>query len=119
MSVSITNLDIIKKYDKVYETSNETHVLGKDFEKILATAEYKILGFVGENMFCSSDGYIVRNTLDGVEIARVFLECDHAAFCDGLDYFYAWNGKTVTKIYSNLTIDWSIDFEDNISSLSL
>ena len=119
MSVSLDNLEIVKKYDNIYETSNETHVLGKDFEKVLATPNYKILGFANNYMYCNSNGYLVKNTLEGVEVSRVFLECDHAAFNKELDYFYTWSGKTITKIDSNLITDWSLTFEDKVSSIAV
>lgn len=118
MSIALDNLDIIKQYPEIYNTSNEKHVLGKDFEKILATPEYKILGFLNGCMFCSYGNYIARNTLDGVEISRVLLECDHAAFFEGKNFFYTWHKNTVTKIDINLNIIWDKTFEDNIESIT-
>ena len=119
MSIALENLDIINKYPEIYNTSNEKHVLGKDFEKVLATPEYKILGFLNGYMFCSYGNYIARNTLNGVEVSRVSLECDHAAFFEGKKFFYTWYENKVTKIDINLNIIWDKTFEDNIESIAM
>ena len=117
--ISLDSLDIINKYPKVFNTSNEKHFLGKDFEKILATSEYKIIGFLDGYMYCSYGNYIAKDTLDGVEISRVSLECDHAAFNEELDYFYTWVDNKITKIDKNLIVDWTNEFEDDIQSISV
>lgn len=119
MSVSLENLDIVKQYSEIYNTSNEKHVLGKDFEKVLATSEYKILGFLNGYMFSSYGNYIAKITLGGVEISRVSLDCDHATFLEGKDFFYTWYENVVTKIDSNLNIIWSKEFEDDIEDVTM
>lgn len=119
MSIALDNLDIIKQYPEIFNTSNEKYVLGKDFEKILATPEYKMLGFLNGYMFCSYGNQIAKNTLNGVEISRVFLECDHAVFFEGKNFFYTWYENTVTKIDINLNIIWNKSFEDNIRSIAM
>lgn len=119
MSVTLESLDILDKYPDIYKTSNDKHILGKDFEKVLYYSDYNILGFLNGYMFCNCGGYISKNTLDGVEISKVLLECDHGSFFESDQYFYTWKDNTITQIDENLNINWNYIFEDYIQSVKI
>lgn len=117
--MTLDNLDIIKQYRDIYYTSNEQYVLGKDFEKVLAASEYKILGFLNGYMYSSYGNSIAKISLDGLEISRVALDCDHAALYESKTFFYTWYEKSVTKISKDLNIEWTMSFEDDIKSITM
>lgn len=107
------------KNKKYYETSNEKIVLVKDYEKILHSPDYTILGFLNGYMYSSTGTYLVKSTDQGESIAELKIELDHAAFAETFSYFYAWKDKTVYKISVNLEILWSQSFEDYIKSITV
>lgn len=115
MAVSISDIAGLKDR-KVYETSNEKIVLAKDYEKIIHSPLYTILGFLNGYMYSSTGNYLSKSTTDGEVIADVKVELEHATFSQGSTFFYAWAGNTVYKITQNLDIEWSKEFENNIQS---
>ena len=115
MAVSVNDIAGLKD-KKVYETSNEKIVLTKDYEKIIHSPQYTILGFLNGYMYSSTGNYLAKSTTDGEEIAEVKVELEHATFSQGSTFFYAWAGNTLYKITQNLEIEWSKDFEDTIQS---
>lgn len=115
MAVSISDIAGLKDR-KVYETSNEKIVLAKDYEKIIHSPLYTILGFLNGYMYSSTGNYLSKSTTDGEVIADVKVELEHATFSQGSTFFYAWAGNTVYKITQNLDIEWNKEFENNIQS---
>ena len=64
MAVSISDIAGLKDR-KVYETSNEKIVLAKDYEKIIHSPLYTILGFLNGYMYSSTGNYLSKSTTDG------------------------------------------------------
>ena len=116
MAVSVQDIAGLKN-KKIYETSNEKVVLSKDFDKIIHSPQYTVLGFMNGYMYASTGLYLVKNTIDGESIAEIKLEVEHATFHEGSKYFYAYIENTVYKITQNMEIEWSKSFEDNIQSI--
>ena len=115
MAVSVSDIAGLKD-KKVYETSNEKIVLAKDYEKIIHSPQYTILGFLNGYMYSSTGVYLSKSTTDGEVIADVKVELEHATFSEGSTFFYAWAGNTIYKITQNLEIEWSKEFENDIQS---
>ena len=86
MAVSVNDIVGLQNKD-IYETSNEKIVLTKDFEKIIHSPEYKILGFLNGYIYTSSGVYLEKSTIDGNVISDIKLEVDHAAFHEGFGFF--------------------------------
>ena len=79
--MAVTAKDIAGLKDKkYYETSNEKIVLVKDYEKILHSPNYTILGFLNSYMYSSTGTYLIKSTNQGESIAELKIELDHAAF---------------------------------------
>ena len=116
MAVEVKDIAALEGKE-LYNTSNEEVVLQKDMERVINTPEFKILGFLNGYMYCSTGSYVSKNTLDGVQISEVKIEVDHAAFCEGTNYFYGFNDSTICKINDRLLIEWEKDLHDEIQSL--
>ena len=101
MAVSVSDIQALQD-KQVYETSNEKYVLSRDYEKIIHSPQYTILGFLNGYMYCSKVSYLSKNTTDGEEIASIKLEVEHAAFVEGSSFFYAYSQNTIYKITENL-----------------
>lgn len=117
MSISLDSLDILEQYPEIYTTSNEKYVIGKDFERILSTPEYSILGFLNGYMYCSYGNYLSKNTKDGLEISTIYLPCSHATFIEGKKFFYVWHDDVIIKVFEDLTIGWEIRVDNFINSV--
>ena len=115
MSISLNDINSLKD-KKIYQTSNEKIVLTKDYEKIIHSPEYTILGFLNDYMYSSTGTYLVKSTLDGEMIAEIKIELEHATFTQGNTFFYAWINNILYKITQNMEISWSKEFEDDIQS---
>lgn len=116
--MTVTAKDIAGlKNKKYYETSNEKIVLMKDYEKVIHSPTYTVLGFLNGYMYSSTGTYLVKSTAIGESIAELKIEIDHASFVETFSYFYAWKEKTVYKISDNLETLWSASFEDEIKSV--
>lgn len=118
MAVTINDIASLKD-KKIYDTSNENVVLTKDFEKIVHSPEYKILGFMNGYLYSSSGSYIVKSTLEGESIAELKLEAEHASFFEGQSYFYTFFENNLYQITQNMEIKWSRTFEDQIRSIAM
>ena len=106
MSISLNDINSLKN-KKIYQTSNEKIVLTKDYEKIIHSPEYTILGFLNDYMYSSTGTYLVKSTLDGEMIAEIKIELEHATFTQGNTFFYAWINNILYKITQNMEISWS------------
>lgn len=115
MAVSVQDINGLKNRD-IYETSNEKIVLTKDFEKVVHSPEFKILGFLNGYMYTSSGEYLEKSTLDSNNIAQIKLEVDHAAFHEGFGFFYAYMDNILYKVTENLDVEWSMTFGDIIQT---
>ena len=115
MAVSVSDITGLKN-KKVYNTSNEQIVLTKDYEKIIHSPEYTILGFLNGYMYASKGIYLAKCTTDGESIAEIKIELKHATFSQGSSFFYAWIDNILYKITENIEIEWSKEFQDDIQS---
>ena len=70
MAVNISDIEALKD-KQVYETSNEKVVLSRDFEKIIHSPQYVILGFLNGYMYTSTTSYLSKSTIDGNEISSI------------------------------------------------
>lgn len=59
MAVSVQDIAGLKN-KKIYETSNEKVVLSKDFDKIIHSPQYTVLGFMNGYMYASTGLYLVK-----------------------------------------------------------
>lgn len=118
MAVSVSDIQALQD-KQVYETSNEKYVLSRDYEKIIHSPQYTILGFLNGYMYCSTVSYLSKNTTDGEEIASIKLEVEHASFVEGSSFFYAYSENTIYKITENLEVEWSFEIEDEIQSITM
>lgn len=118
MSVNINDIRSLSD-KKVYETSNEKYVLAKDLEKIVHSPEFSILGFLNNYMYAISGIYLVKCTLLGEEIAQIKIDLEHATFNEKHKFFYAFYERTLYKITENLEIEWVLDFEVDIKSITM
>ena len=118
MSVNINDIRSLSD-KKVYETSNEKYVLAKDLEKVIHSPEFNILGFLNDYMYAISGIYLVKCTLLGEEIAQIAIDLEHAAFNENHNFFYAYYERTLYKITENLEIEWVLDFEVDIKSITM
>lgn len=118
MAISVSDIASLIGRD-IYSTSSDTHVLTKDFEKIIISPEYTLLGFLNNQIYSSNGEYLVQSTNSGDEIARIRLEIEHASFIDGLSYFYAYMDNILYKIDESFEILWMIEFPDDIQSISM
>ena len=117
MAVNISDIEALKD-KQVYETSNEKVVLSRDFEKIIHSPQYVILGFLNGYMYTSTTSYLSKSTIDGNEISSIQLEIYHASFNEGLGYFYGYSDNIIYKITESLEVEWSIELEDEIQSIT-
>ena len=101
MSISLNDINSLKN-KKIYQTSNEKIVLTKDYEKIIHSPEYTILGFLNDYMYSSTGTYLVKSTLDGEMIAEIKIELEHATFTQGNTFFYARIDNILYKIKRKL-----------------
>ena len=101
MSISSEELDVLQN-KVVLETSSDKYVLSQDYEKILRSSEYKVLGFLNDYYYSLSDGYLEKNTADGVAFASIPLDVEHASFHEQSNVFYAYKEKNLYCLNKNL-----------------
>ena len=118
MAVSVNDITGLKD-KKIYETSNEKIVLTKDYEKIIHSPQYTILGFLNGYMYSSTGNYLSKNTINGEVIAEIKIELEHGTFSQNNTFFYAWTCNALYKITQNLEIEWKREFEDTIQSAAM
>lgn len=94
-------------------------ILKQDFEKIVHSPEFKVLGFLNGYMYTSEGNFLSKYTLEGQEIAKISIEISHASFYEGQKFFYAWFENVLYKISPNLDIYWSKAFDLNIKSATI
>lgn len=118
---AISPSDIKSLKDSKYvwsESEDKSKVLKKDFEKIIHSPEFRVLGFLNGYMFASEGIFLSKSTLDGKEIAKISIDVDHGTFYEGCKFFYIWHDNVLTKVSQNLEIDWSYEFDLNIKSVT-
>lgn len=101
------------------ESEDKSKVLKKDFEKIVHSPEYRVLGFLNDYMFASEGIFLTKSTLDGKEIAKINIEVDHGTFYEGCKFFYIWHENILTRVNQTLDIEWSYSFDLNIKTVTM
>lgn len=118
MAVSVK--DIKSLDDKhIYQTSNESVVLSRDFEKIIHNSEYRILGFLNNYMYYCSGSYLTKCTLNGDDIAYINIDIDHCSFVEGNDSFFGFYENKLYRITENLEIKWTKEFDMDIENIQM
>ena len=116
MAVSVNDINKLK--DKTwYETSNEKIVLTKDYERIIHSPEFSILGFLNGYMYYTDTVYMGKATLEGNSIAEIKLDISNGSFMEGYEYFIGWYEKTIYKINDNIEVEWTLEFDDYIRDI--
>lgn len=112
--INLEDLEVLK--DKViYNTNNDEYVLYQKNERSLSAVDYRLLGFLNGYCYSYEDHYLVKSTLDQVEISRIFLDdIEKGAFYEGLSYAYFYEGNTVYQVTEDLDINWTLTFDDDI-----
>lgn len=116
MSISSEELDVLRN-KVVFDTTNEKYVLSQDYEKVLHSSEYKVLGFHKNTFYSISDGYVEKNTIDGVAFAQAKLDIDHGSFHEQSDVFYLYKDKNLYCVNTNLEVLWHKECADTIQSV--
>ena len=112
--INLEDLEVLK--DKViYNTSNDEYVLYQKNERSLSAVDYRLLGFLNGYCYSYEDHYLVKSTLDQIEISRIFLDdIEVGVFYEGISYAYFYEGNTIYQVSEDLEINWSITFDDDI-----
>ena len=114
--INLEDLDVLK--DKiVYATSDDKYVVYEDKEEVKNVVNYILLGFQNGYTYANAGGYLVKSTSAGAEIARINLDVDHGVFKENFTYSYFYNDRSVYRINENMTIEWSLTFDDYIRSV--
>lgn len=95
--------------------TNDT-VLKEEFSKIIHSPEFRVIGFLNEYAFVSEGLYVSKYTINGTKIASINLETYNGTFYEGCKHFYCWYENTLYKVTQQLEIEWSKEFDLNISS---
>ena len=112
--INLEDLEVLK--DKViYNTNTDEYVLYEKNERSLSAVDYRLLGFLNGYCYSYEDHYLVKSTLDQIEISRIFLdEIEAGVFYEGLSFAYFYEGSTIYQVTEDLDINWSLTFDDNI-----
>lgn len=114
-AISPGDIKSLKDSEYVWsESDDKSKVLKKDFEKVIHSPEYRVLGFLNGYMFASEGIFLSKSTLDGNQIAKISIDVDHGTFYEGCKFFYIWHDNTLSKVTQNLEVEWSIDYDLNI-----
>lgn len=118
MAVSIDDIKSLEG-KHVYQTSNDTMVLSRDYEKIIHNSEYRILGFLNNYMYYCSGSYLTKCTLSGDDIAEIKVDLEHCSFIEGNTSFYGFCENKLYLITENLEIEWTKEFDISIENIQM
>ena len=116
--INLEDLEVLKN-KIIYNTTNDEYVLYEKNESVYASVDFRLLGFLNGYSYCYSDGYLVKTTIDQIEIARIYLECEKAVFIEGKSFFYIYTNNILTQVTENLIINWSKEFDDDIRDVTM
>lgn len=115
-----SDLEILKDSRYVYPTSDDMDkVLKQDFEKVVHSPEFKVLGFLGDYMYTAEGIFLCKLTLNGSTIVKTYTEVQHAAFNQECKFFYAWMDDTLYKVSKDLDILWTRTFDLYIKTIEM
>lgn len=119
MSIDYKDLEVIKDKPS-FKTSNEKFVLTQECETVIRSPEYKLLGFLNNYSYSYSYYYLVKSTLYGTEIGRVYLEnIRHGVFQENIPFMYFHTDNIIYKVDENLNILWEIETDDYIRAITM
>lgn len=111
------DLKVLENNDFLYPESNkDNYVLKNDFDKIVYSPEFHVLGCLNGYIFTSEGTYIGKYTLEGVQIAKIHLETEYGTFYEGCKHFYCWYENVLYKVSQQLEIEWAKEFDLNVAS---
>lgn len=112
--INLEDLEVLK--DKViYNTNNDEYVLYQKNERSLSAVDYRLLGFLNGYCYSYEDHYLVKSTLDQIEISRIYLDdIEVGVFYEGLSYAYFYTENTIYQVTEDLDVKWSLTFDDDI-----
>lgn len=114
--INLEELDVLDS-KIIYNTNSDKYVVYEQSEKVLASVDFKMLGLYNDYSYSYQSGYLVKRTLNGDEIARIYLEVDHGKFKDNFHFAYYFKDKKLYKVSDNLEILWEVDFDDYIRTV--
>lgn len=115
--VAPSDLKVLQDSEYYYPSSSrDNYILKEDFEKVVHSPEFKVLGCLNGYIFTSEGVYLGKYTTDGVQIAKIHLETLHGSFYEGCSHFYCWYENTLFKVSDQLEIEWTKEFDLNIAS---
>lgn len=118
--VAPSDLKVLQDSDYYFpNSSRDTYVLKEEFEKVVHSPEFKVLGCLNGYIFTNEGAYVGKATMDGAQIAKINLEVSHGSFYEGCNHFYCWFEKTLYKVTDQLEIEWSKEFDLYISSVTI
>ncbi|MDD3122074.1 MAG: hypothetical protein PHC62_01000 [Candidatus Izemoplasmatales bacterium] len=118
MAITPNDLQILNNKE-IFETSSDKFILSEDYEMIFRDPEFRVLGFIGNNMYTYTEGYVSKYTTDGKFISKIMIEVEHGAFHENAPFMYLFYEYTVYKVTKNLVIEWSITLEDYIRHINM
>lgn len=116
--IKLDELDILK--DKlIYNTSSDKYVVYEKKESVNISVDYKLLGFLNGYSYSYSDGYLVKSTIDQIEIGRIAMEAYEGVFIESFGYMYFYGDNYLYKVTENLILEWYKKFEDEIQDVTM
>ena len=116
--INLEALDILD--DKIYNQYNDKYVVYEKQETSFPYADFKPLGCLNGFMYLYADGYLIKNTLEQTEIARMYIdEVEAGIFLESFDHMYLYKGNKLYNISENLEINWIVDFDDDIKDVAV
>lgn len=111
--INLEELEVLKN-KIIYNTNNDEYVVYEKNEHSISSVDYKLLGFLNGYSYSCSDNYLVKSTIDQVEISRILLSVEVGTFVEGISYMYFYKGNTLYQVTENLDINWELKFDDDI-----
>lgn len=112
--INLDSLEILK--DKIIHntTNDKYYAVYEKSETPFVYADFKPLGILNGFIYFYADGYLVKNTLDQVEIGRIYMDVEAGTFREGFDHMYLYKGNMLYSITENFIVNWVIEFDDEI-----
>ena len=89
MSINPESLEILKG-KKIHDIINDKYVIYEKKETAFPYADFKALGCLNGYMYLYADGYLIKNTLDQIEIAKIYMDVEAGVFREGFDHMYLY-----------------------------
>lgn len=116
--INLEDLDVLKN-KIIYNTTSDEYVVYEKKETTNISADYKLLGFLNGYSYSYSDGYLVKSTIDQIEIARIAIDAYNGVFIEGFEYMYFYGGNKIYKVSESMCIDWVLSFNDEVQDVTM